>query len=215
MFSRTVVIPCAGMGSRLGFGTTKALVEVGGKPIILRHLEYLDGEEDVRIVVGYQAEKLIDAVNAYRKDIVYVYNHDYQTTGTGASVALAAENANGYLLTIDGDILIHPDDMRKLLACKEEFVGGCPVRSEDSWRVQTYPQDGKRMVSGFSKCRGDYEWNGIAQIKSGKIKAGRWHTFQILEECLPMQFLDIRSKEVDTVNDLEDAEAWVRGGFQT
>ena len=42
--SRTVIISCAGMGNRLGLGSTKALVEVEGKPLILRHLEMLDGE---------------------------------------------------------------------------------------------------------------------------------------------------------------------------
>ena len=49
-FSRTVVISCAGMGNRLGLGTTKALVEVDGKPLIVRHLEMLGDEEDIRYV---------------------------------------------------------------------------------------------------------------------------------------------------------------------
>ena len=39
--SRTVIISCAGMGSRLGFGCTKALVEVEGKSLLARHLELL------------------------------------------------------------------------------------------------------------------------------------------------------------------------------
>ena len=39
--SRTVIISCAGMGNRLGLGTTKALVEVEGKPLIMHHLEKL------------------------------------------------------------------------------------------------------------------------------------------------------------------------------
>lgn len=43
--SRTVIISCAGMGNRLGLGTTKALVEVEGKPLIMHHLEKLKDEE--------------------------------------------------------------------------------------------------------------------------------------------------------------------------
>ena len=31
----TVIICCAGMGTRLGIGTTKALVDVGGEPLII------------------------------------------------------------------------------------------------------------------------------------------------------------------------------------
>ena len=46
--SRTVIISCAGMGNRLGLGTTKALVEVEGKPLIMHHLEKLKDESDIR-----------------------------------------------------------------------------------------------------------------------------------------------------------------------
>ena len=60
--SRTVIISCAGMGNRLGLGTTKALVEVEGKPLIMHHLEKLKDESDIRVVVGYQAEKVINVV---------------------------------------------------------------------------------------------------------------------------------------------------------
>ena len=67
-FSRTVIISCAGMGNRLGLGTTKALVEIDGKPLIVRHLEMLKGETDIRVVVGYQAEKIINVVRQYRKE---------------------------------------------------------------------------------------------------------------------------------------------------
>ena len=98
-FSRTVVISCAGMGNRLGLGTTKALVEVDGKPLIIRHLEMLKDESDIRVVVGYQAEQVINVVKKYRRDVLFVFNHNYRMTGTGASVALAAKCANKYLLT--------------------------------------------------------------------------------------------------------------------
>ncbi|MCM1297320.1 MAG: NTP transferase domain-containing protein, partial [Muribaculaceae bacterium] len=103
MFSRTIVISCAGMGNRLGLGTTKALVEVDGKPLIVRHLEKLKEEKDIRVVVGYQAEKVIEVVKKYRQDVMFVFNHDYRATGTGASVALAARYANEYILSLDGD----------------------------------------------------------------------------------------------------------------
>lgn len=34
----TVIICCAGMGTRLGIGTTKALVDIAGEPLIIREL---------------------------------------------------------------------------------------------------------------------------------------------------------------------------------
>ena len=77
--SRTVIISCAGMGNRLGLGTTKALLEIDGKPLIIRHLEMLEHERDIRVVVGYQAEAVIETVRKYRDDILFVFNHQYTT----------------------------------------------------------------------------------------------------------------------------------------
>lgn len=212
--SRTVIIGCAGMGNRLGLGTTKALVEVDGKPLIIRHLEQLDGEKDIRVVVGYQANKVIDVVNDYRKDILFVFNHDYKNTGTGASVALASKYANEYVLSLDGDLLIHPDDMKKILDCEYEFVGGNPIESDDPWMLQTFEKDGVDMVSAFSKCVGNYEWNGVTQMKSVKMLKGTGHVFHLIEPHLPIRFMELRTREIDTINDFERAEEWVKNGYK-
>lgn len=211
--SRTVVISCAGMGNRLGLGTTKALVEVDGKPLIIRHLEMLEDEKDIRIVVGYQAEKVIEVVRRCRDDILFVFNHHYKETGTGASVALAANYAEEHVLSLDGDLLIHPEDMKKILSCEHEFVGGGIPDTDDPWMLQTYDEEGERFVSAFSKNSGDYEWNGITQVRSKKILQGTGHVFQLLEPYLPLPFLMLRTREIDTVNDYERAVAWVKNGF--
>lgn len=87
--SKTIVISCAGMGTRLGIGSTKALIDIDGKPLIIRQLELLKDFDDIRIVVGYQMEKVIEVVNSYRKDILFVFNHDYRNTGTGGSFSRA------------------------------------------------------------------------------------------------------------------------------
>lgn len=211
--SRTVVISCAGTGNRLGLGMTKALIEVEGKPLIIRHLEMLGEEKDIRIVVGYQAGKVIEMVRKYRDDIVFVFNHRYRETGTGASVALAAKYANEYILSLDGDLLVHPEDMKRILACGGEFVSGGTIRTDDPWMLQTYEEEGVEFVSSFSRSIGKYEWNGITQIKSAKVQKGTGHVFQLLEPYLPMKFLNIRTREIDTINDYEHAVVWVKSGF--
>ena len=91
--SKTIVISCAGMGTRLGIGSTKALIDIDGKPLIIRQLELLKDFDDIRIVVGYQMEKVIEVVNSYRKDILFVFNHDYRNTGTGGSFSRAIKHA--------------------------------------------------------------------------------------------------------------------------
>jgi len=202
------------MGNRLGLGTTKALVEIDGKPLIVRHLENLINEKDIRVVVGYQAEKVINVVTKYRKDVVFVFNHNYRETGTGASVALAARYANEYILSLDGDLLIHPEDMKKILECDFEFVSGGVPETDDPWMLQTYEEAGQKYVSAFSKNLGDYEWNGITQMKSSKMMNGTGHVFQLIEPYLPVSFMELRTREIDTVNDYERAVAWVRNGFK-
>lgn len=211
--SRTIIICCAGMGNRLGLGTTKALVEIDGKPLIVRHLEMLEKEVDVRIVVGYQAEKVIEVVRKYRNDVLFVFNHNYRETGTGASVALASHYANEFILSLDGDLLIHPDDMGEILACDHEFVSGGVIETDDPWMLQTYEENGREFVGSFSKNMGNYEWNGITQMKSSKMMNGKGHVFQLIEPYLPVPFMKLRTKEIDTVNDYERAVNWVKNGF--
>lgn len=213
-FSRTIIISCAGVGNRLGLGTTKALVEVDGIPLILRHLKYLDDEPDIRVVVGFQAQKVIDVVKKYRKDVTFVFNHNYRENGTGASVVLAAKYANEYILSLDGDLVVHPDDMKKILNCQHEFVGGTPAQTEDPWMLQTYTQDGKEFVSGFSRNNGNYEWNGLTQLKASRVVNGNGHVFQLIEPYLPLPFMNFRTREIDTTRDYEEAVKWVRSNFQ-
>lgn len=164
--------------------------------------------------MGYQAERVIDVVRQYRNDALFVFNHNYRETGTGASVALASRYANECILSLDGDLLVHPEDMEKILAYEGEFVGGGPIGTDEPWMVQTYKKDGEEFVSGFSQNEGTYEWNGITQMKSDKMISGTGHVFQLIEPHLPVRFMMLRTREIDTVNDYERAVDWVKSGFR-
>lgn len=216
--SKTIIISCAGMGTRLGIGTTKALIDVDGKPLIARQLEMLDNFDDVRIVVGYQAEKVISLVNQYRKDILYVFNHNYKSTGTGASFKLGCRFANEMVVALDGDLLVHPDDFRWVLQSEKELVGGCTPSTDNPVLMQTYREqtsEGEKiMISGFSREQGQYEWTGLAQIYTERLGEGTGHVYQLLEPLLPLEMAEIRTKEIDTMSDYEHAVAWIRNGYQ-
>ena len=203
---KTIIISCAGMGKRLGMGIPKALIEVDGKPLIIRHLEMLKDCEDVRIVVGYKAEEVIKVVNSYRKNITFVFNHDYMNNGTGASVSLATKYANKYVITIDGDLLIHPDDMNKILNSDKPFVGVCKASTDNP--VLTEIEDDK--VIEFSREHGTFEWTGVCQFETKKINEGTGHVYQLIEPFLPMDYLFLRTKEIDTPNDYDNAGKWVK-----
>lgn len=207
--NKTVIISCAGIGKRLGIGKTKALVEIDDIPLIVRTINMLKDVSDVRIVVGFQAEEVINVVSKYRKDILYVFNHDYMNNGTGASVSLATKYAKEYVLTIDGDLLLHPDDMKDLLNDNDEFVGVTKIGSDNP--VKTTIDNGN--VVKFSREEGQFEWTGVCQVKSERLKPGLGHVYQLIEDLLPLKSKYIRTKEIDTMNDYDNAVKWVRNNY--
>ena len=95
--AKSVVISCAGIGSRLGLGSTKALIPIRGTSLIGWQMQLFREVEDVRIVVGFQANEVIDEVLKFRRDVTFVFNHNYFDTKTGASFYLGARDANQYV----------------------------------------------------------------------------------------------------------------------
>lgn len=211
MKNKTIIISCAGRGTRLGLNMPKALVEIEGKPMIIRTLEQLNECDDVRVIVGYKAQEVIDVVTSYRKNVKFVFNHDYMNNGTGASVSLGMKNSDKeFILTIDGDIIIHPEDFKKILNINDEFIGVCKKTTDNP--VLTKTNDGK--VISFSREEGEYEWTGVSLTKNGHMKPGDQHLYYMLIDMLPMNYELIRQKEVDTPNDLEEAKKWITNGYK-
>ncbi|WP_105618964.1 phosphocholine cytidylyltransferase family protein [Vallitalea okinawensis] len=209
----TIVISCAGMGSRLGLGCPKSLVEIDGKPLIIRQLEMLQNYDDIRIVVGYQMEKVIEVVSLYRKDIVFAINNNYMNTGTGASFCIGAENSREYVVSLDGDLLVNPQDLQDVLKVKDEFICGTDPSTDNPVLMDTTQENGSLVVKEFSRERGQYEWTGLMKIKKEHISAVRGHVYTILEPLLPLPMKYIRTKEIDTLDDYDRAVEWVRNGY--
>ncbi len=210
----SIVISAAGMGTRLGLGCTKALVEIEGKTLIERQLEILKDYDDIRVVVGYQAEKVIEVVNSIRKDVTFVFNHDYRNTGTGASFSLGAKYGREFVVALDGDLLVHPDDLIKAIEYEGSCVGGTTPSTDNPWTMPTKMIRGVENVVGFSKTEGEYEWTGLAKIRLDQLQPGTGHVFHIIEPLLPLPMIFIRTKEIDTVDDYERAVTWVRNGYE-
>ena len=212
---KTIVISCAGMGTRLGIGTTKALIDIDGKPLIIRQLELLKDYDDIRIVVGYQMERVIEMVNSFRKDLLFVFNHNYKNTGTGGSFSLALPFAREMVVSLDGDLLVHPDDLRRVLESDIECACGGVISTDNPMRMITRKgEDGKIYGVGFSREEGDYEWTGLAQVRTERLTPGDRHVCDMLTPLLPLEMIEIRTKEVDTMNDYKHAVAWVRNGYK-
>ena len=67
---KSVVISCAGIGSRLGLGLTKALVQINGSSLISWQLKLFNDVEDLRLVIGFQGGEIIDEVRKFRDDVI-------------------------------------------------------------------------------------------------------------------------------------------------
>ncbi len=195
---KSVVISCAGIGSRLGLGQTKALVKINGRSLISWQLELFKEVPDVRVVVGFQANDVIEEVLKYRKDVIFVFNHRYFETNTGASFYLGARHAYDYVLEWDGDLLVHPDDVKMILDTEGEFICYGDISSENTVFVKT---DSEGRVLSFSRKEGDYEWTGPACMARMNIHYSSQHVFNMLEPYLPMKGIKVRAYDIDTYDD--------------
>lgn len=204
---KSVVISCAGIGSRLGLGQTKALLKFNGKSLINWQIELLKEVEDIRIVIGYQARDVVKEVLKIRKDIIFVYNHDYFNTKTGASFYLGSKDANEYVIEWDGDLLVHPDDIKKILYIEGEFIGYSDISSAEAVYVNT---NDKGEVISFSREKGDYEWTGPACIKKSKLMFTSGNVFEQIEPHLPIRGLKVRAYDIDTYEDYKRVEAFIK-----
>jgi choline kinase len=190
----------------LGLATTKALINIEGKPLIAWQLELLKDIEDIRIVVGFQANDVINEVLKYRKDAIFVYNHNYFETKTGASFYLGAKDANEYVMAYDGDLLVHPDDIKVCLET-DEYIAYSDKSSTEAVFVKT---DGQGNVLAFSRQEGNYEWTGPASIRKDKVKFTTENVFNQLEEYLPMKGIKIRACDIDTYEDYQKAINFIK-----
>jgi len=196
--SKSVVISCAGIGSRLGLGLTKALVQINGGSLISWQLKLFKDVEDLRIVIGFQGGEIIEEVLKYRQNVVFCYNHRYFETKTGASFFLGARHANNEILEWDGDLLVHPDDVKMLLKIKGEYICYGDKTSEETVFVRT---NDKGEVLSFSRESGDYEWTGPACMAKRNLTYNSNNVFNMFEPLCPMRGIKVRAYDIDTYND--------------
>jgi choline kinase len=210
-FPKTVVLNCAGFGSRLGLGRTKALLNLEGKPLIHWQLELLKDVKDVRIVVGFEAQEVINTVLAVRSDVLFVVNHEYYKTKTAASLALAAAYTDNTVISLDGDLLIHPEDFYFFLSLEEECLAYTEINTEQPCTISVVNKNKKTYITQFMPMQPTiYEWNGLVHISAPKIKAVNTHIYEMLTPYLPLPAIKVRSQEIDTISDYNKALVWLK-----
>lgn len=112
------IILAAGFGSRLAAvtaGKSKALVEIGGRPLILHQLEALadHGVGPVLVIVGHQADE-VQTVIGDRAQILL--NERFAETNSLYSLWLAREWVKGPFVLLNCDLFFDPRILDRLLA---------------------------------------------------------------------------------------------------
>lgn len=101
-----VLILAAGIGSRLGAGKPKILVEVSGKTILRHHVDSLTksgiSSEKVTVVTGYRSDDVTESCRVL--GLRTVYNPLWNTPGTFSSF-YAVPPSDSSLLIIHGDLI--------------------------------------------------------------------------------------------------------------
>lgn len=201
------VISAAGLGSRLELNRPKCLVTIGENRIIDYQLSLLEDFKEIRIVVGFLEDHVIEYVKRKRPDVLFVRNPYYRTTSNSFSLHLASKDIQGPFLSVDGDLIISPESFShfvKQTACSaESIVGITKAKTEEAVFVTL---DNENNVTGFSLTDKEaYEWAGLAYLNGITIHPNTGFVFKEIEKHLPLPAQSIDCYEVDTQEDLANA----------
>lgn len=207
----TVVINAAGRGTRLGQERPKCLVPFLGQPLIHWQLQTIPRTTRLIVSVGFHAEEVMREVSARRPDARFVRNDRYASTGTASSLCLAARECDGPVLSLDGDMLVHPADLLQLLSAQPTCIGLSPVQSNAPVLVEVgrgednSPELAFRFLyqtppSDPAIC---HEWTGLVIFDPSLLSLdAEGHVFQMIAPLLPCHTLHVRCCEVDFPDEL-------------
>ncbi|MCI0766671.1 sugar phosphate nucleotidyltransferase [Bacillus sp. TL12] len=138
------ILLAAGMGTRLRpltLTTPKSLVEVNGKPMLERQIEYLQevGVEEIIVVTGYLAEKFDYLIDKY--NVKLVHNDKYNVYNNIYTMYLVREYLqDAYVM--DADVYLHrnifienPESSLYFSAKKEGFRNEWIIKHDENRKV--------------------------------------------------------------------------------
>ncbi len=206
MIPQTVVICAAGRGTRLGFNMPKCLVEVSGRPVVHHLLEQLTQVPDVRMVVGFQAQSVVDHVKKIRSDVTFIHNKDFATTSVLQSLYLGIREIRNPFLAIHGDIIPERKSFAAFLgACARgaPLAALCPAATTDALYANVEKdEEGNFTIIAFQrKPVTPWEWPAICYIVPEMIENNPTLLYRQLEKYLPIPAVPLTCWEIDTRED--------------
>ncbi|GAB48119.1 NTP transferase domain-containing protein [Mobilicoccus pelagius] len=200
------VIAAAGFGSRLGRGHPKCLVEFRSRTLLDRQLELLADVPDVRIVVGFQEELVVEHALALRADVTIVRNPAYASTTTLISYEMGARHLASPCLFMDADIVFERESFRRFVARAAEAEGPLVGYTDAKTADAVYVSVVGNAVTGFSRADvTPYEWANLAYLPAHYCEGGNGSVYAHLSKDLPLMGAHIVSHEIDRIEDLDYA----------
>ena len=206
-----VLIPAAGLGSRLGHGAPKTLITLGGRSLLEHQLRATAAIEDVRIVVGYCEQEVMSAARAVRSDVLFVRNPNFRQTTTLQSLSRAASGlSDAKVLIMDADTLFRPVDFDAFVAASADVEALLGVSARFSEQPVYAHTDGSGAVTSFHRERpSGLEWASLAAVPASWLTDQPMAVFEALTPHLPLPAFTVDRLEVDTERDLQTARAWL------
>jgi choline kinase len=206
----SAVIAAAGLGSRIGLGMPKCMIEIEGTTILTRLIASLRMHVSViHLVIGYREEMVIKYCATYHRDVVLVRNPHFLTTNTAHSLSMGAQHLSGKTLYLDGDLLIAPESLGKFLSAarkREILVGVTDAKSENAVFVHGGKNGDSVSISGFSRNnKSKLEWANVLVAPNNLLRGAQGYVFERLTEHLPLDGHMLTLAEVDTFDDLSAA----------
>jgi choline kinase len=195
------VIAAAGLGSRLGWGSPKCLIDLAGETLLARQLRLLKDVPDVRIVVGFEENDVMAAARSIRPDVIFVRNAAFRTTSTLQSYALGAAGLTQSCLFMDADIVFEPRSFRRFLTVctgSDPIIAITAAKTTDAVFVEV--DDG--WVQSFARTTArPFEWANLCWLPPRYCETGHNAVFERLSVDLPLRCHEVESLEIDTPSD--------------
>lgn len=207
------VIACAGLGSRLGMGMPKCMLELGGKTLLSHLIETLRPlVPQIHVVVGYREELIIEHCAQYHRDVVIIRNKNFRTTNTAHSILMGSVGMHGKVLYLDGDLFIDPKSLQKFVgkaALHPLLIGVTEAKSTQAVFVSTENSPHSLQVTAFHRNHSaSLEWANIFCGSPNMLFEGSRYVYECIEPFLPAPAQEITLQEIDTPEDFELAKAW-------
>ncbi len=222
------IILAGGFGKRLApitSETPKPLLTVGGKPILVRQIEWLKsfGITDIILAVGYLRHKIFEALGDGRKLGVRIfYSVEEEPLGTGGAV----KNASIFLeedpfVVVNGDVLTNLSvvKMAESLGDADGAIALVPLRSP--YGIVEFDGEGfitrfreKPVLEGFYINAGVYVLRRriIEELPDrGNIEETLFPRLAQQKRLKAVVFKDVFWRSVDSLKDLEEVDKFFGG----